>query len=221
MSDQGNAHSLGLLNVLLIEEDAAQQRIINELIDLANSENEGLVSYELTTAAGVEAARAMLASSELPAPDIILMAVIVDPAMLTEVRHVVGPACAIVMLSAKTDTSLALACMRAGSDAFLCKPITVHLIQHMWQFMPVMRSTQPPLQPRAARVLPLETGSASKPEGARQPSASTFLTATQRPMVVAPGSLQAFCDPGEAQLAQQQRGGERLRDADASVCRQQ
>lgn len=132
-----NAQELGILQVLVIEDDPAQRSLLVELFEAANAKNLGMVTFnvfmvscgqEALDITRVDGQRFHLILLDLQLPDI------AGQELLPQLRLQVGETSSILIASAHTQVALVQLCVRRGADAFLSKPLHGAEIQHMWQF---------------------------------------------------------------------------------------
>lgn len=94
---------LGVMHVLVVEDDAMQQEMLRALFDAANKANEGAVMFQVAMAGCASEAMDLLYDNDAPHFQLIMLDLVLPDQMGTEllprIRERVGPDVAIVMAS--------------------------------------------------------------------------------------------------------------------------
>lgn len=132
---------LGVIRVLMVEDDVLQQMTLQQLFEVANEKNEGAVTFDVTTVGSATEALTLL-SEDVHFSLILLDMLLPDHNgydVLPRLREKVGDEVAIVMASVESHISFVQLCVRRGADAFLVKPLGCEEVRHIWQFLKDVR----------------------------------------------------------------------------------
>mmetsp|Transcript_3776 Transcript_3776/g.8211 ORF Transcript_3776/g.8211 Transcript_3776/m.8211 type:complete len:275 (-) Transcript_3776:443-1267(-) len=186
-SKLGGSEGIALYHVLLVEDDAMQQFVMEQMFDAANSRCAS-VSYVVRTAGSTDQAMRMLtdAASSMEPFDLVLLDIELPDGngdvMLADIRRLLGESVAIVMVSCWAHPTLVQTCMAAGADGYLQKPVKLENITLIWQHC--CKRLRPAHQPALeARRISVETSSAPIPIK-RSPETSPPLS----PLIASPCS---------------------------------
>jgi CheY-like chemotaxis protein len=130
------SHTIGEINVLVIEDDEQQRELLGLLFCQANEKNGATVRFVVTFASLAAEALAIIERQDFHL--ILLDLVLPDKPghdLLSELRVHVDPEVAIVIATAHSQTALVQLCVSRGADAFLVKPLGSAEVQHIWQFV--------------------------------------------------------------------------------------
>ena len=138
MADDENVSPLGVVRILLVEDEMMQRMAIEALFDAANEKNGASLTFVVTSA--TNAVEALARVTEDPTGfDLILLDVLLPDTngydLLPALRRIVGGDVAIVMASANSQMKIVQLCVRRGADAFLVKPLGSEEVRHLWQFI--------------------------------------------------------------------------------------